>query len=93
LTEANADMIFPVPLFIKLPNQPKGQISGQDVQSIDLVPTIAAITGIHLTWSPDGRDIYAPSATSREKIMYAAGGRKFAYPANFAETVPDSPAR
>jgi hypothetical protein len=88
LTEANADMIFPVPLFIKLPGQKSGNVSAADVQSIDLLPTIAAIVGVDIPWPVAGRNIYAPSPMPRQKIMVDATGRSFEYPPTFAATVP-----
>ena len=43
LSAANAEMIFPVPLFIKLPGQSEGKVSGQDAQvDSDLIDQIAA---------------------------------------------------
>ncbi len=88
LTEANADMIFPVPLFIKLPGQRSGNVSAADVQSIDLLPTIAAVAGIPVPWTVAGRNIYAPNPAPRQKIMVDATGRTFEYPPTFAATVP-----
>ena len=87
LSEANADMIFPVPLLIKLPGQTDGRVSSDDVQLIDLVPTIAAIAGSHVPWQVAGRDIYASGIGSRQKIMIDANGHTFAYPNDFAKTV------
>ena len=83
LSEKNAAMIFPVPLFIKLPGQSEGKVSNVDAQLIDLTPTIAAVVGVKIPWHTAGHDLFAPSA-AREKIMIDASGRKFAYPPDFA---------
>ncbi len=91
LTDANADMIFPVPLFIKLPGQTEGRVSSQDAQSIDLVPTIAAIAGVKVPWQVAGHDLFATSAAPREKIMIDATEKKFAYPPTFAATSQNAP--
>ena len=88
LSDANADMIFPVPLFIKLPGQTEGRVSSEDAQSIDLVPTIAAVAGVNVPWQVAGHNLFGPPGPQREKIMIDSSGRKFAYPADFAETVP-----
>ena len=88
LSEANADMIFAIPLFIKLPGQTKPAVSNADVQSIDLLPTIAAVVGVKLPWAVAGRNIYGANPAPRQKIMVDANGRKFEYPPTFAETVP-----
>ena len=88
LTETNADMVLPVPLFIKLPGQRSGNVSNANVQSIYLLPTIAAIIGVDVPWPVAGRNIYAPSPTPRQKIMVDATGRSFEYPPTFAATIP-----
>ncbi len=90
LSEANADMIFAIPLFIKLPGQTKPMISNADVQSIDLLPTIAAIVGTKVPWTVAGRDIYGANTVPRQKIMIDANGRSFEYPSTFAATAPKS---
>ncbi|MGB7555158.1 MAG: hypothetical protein WBM04_12345, partial [Candidatus Korobacteraceae bacterium] len=87
-SEANADMIFAIPLFIKLPGQTKPAISNADVQSIDLLPTIAAVVGVKIPWTIAGRDIYGTNSVPRQKIMIDANGRSFEYPPTFAATVP-----
>jgi arylsulfatase A-like enzyme len=81
-------MIFPVPLFIKLAGQRSGNLSDADVQSIDLLPTIAAIAGINIPWPVAGRNIYDPNQAPRQKIMVDATGRRFEYPPTFAATIP-----
>ncbi len=86
LTEANADMIFPIPLFIKLPGQTKPVLSHADVQSIDLLPTLAAIAGIKIPWTVAGRNIFGASSVPRLKVMIDANGHRFEYPPNFAAT-------
>jgi len=86
LTDANADMIFPVPLFIKLPGQTALRVSNEDAQSIDLLPTIAASAGVNVPWPVAGRDLFGPASPTREKIMIDGSDRKFVYPANFAAT-------
>ena len=89
LSEANADMIFPVPLFIKLPQQKEASVSRKDVQLIDLLPTIASIAGVPVPWQVAGRDAFAADAAPREKIMIDSNGRTFAYSGSFAESVPN----
>jgi hypothetical protein len=93
LSEATADMIFPIPLFIKLPGQTKPSVSNADVQSIDLLPTIAAIVGVKIPWIVAGRDIYGASSVPRLKVMVDANGHRFEYPPTFAATVPKKEGR
>ena len=90
LSAANAAMIFPVPLFIKLPGQSEGKVSTEDAQLIDLTPTIAAVVGVKVPWPTAGHDLFGSSTPAREKIMIDATGKKFAYPPNFAETITNA---
>ncbi|HUI84741.1 MAG TPA: sulfatase-like hydrolase/transferase [Candidatus Binatia bacterium] len=86
LRRANADMILPVPLFIKLPGQSAGRVSMQDAQSIDLAPTIAAAAGVRVPWQVAGHDLFAPGGAPRQKVMIDASGKVFAFPPDFAES-------
>jgi hypothetical protein len=88
LSEANAEMIFAIPLFIKLPGQTKAGFSEADVQSIDLLPTIANVAGLKVPWTVAGRDIYGANSAKRQKIMIDANGHRFEYPPTFAATAP-----
>ena len=93
LTRANADMIFPIPLFIKLPGHKKASVSNADVQSIDLLPTIAAIAGVKVHWTVAGRNIFGPEFAPRQKIMVDANGSRFEYPPTFGSTIPTNASR
>ncbi len=53
-TEAD---ILQVPLFIKYPGQDAGAIEDSVVQTIDLLPTIAAALDTRVPWRVDGRDL------------------------------------
>jgi hypothetical protein len=88
LSEANAEMIFPVPLFIKLPGQTEGRVSSEDAQLIDMVPTIAAVAGVNVPWKVAGHDLFEPDGSERQKIMVDEKEKNFAYPSTFAETNP-----
>jgi hypothetical protein len=57
LSDKNAEMIFAVPLFIKLPGQTQARVSSQDAQLIDLVPTIAVVAGVRVPWQTAGHDL------------------------------------
>jgi sulfatase-like protein len=54
LEEDTLPDIAPVPLFVKLPGQHNAAISDRNVQSIDIVPTIADAIDADLPWQPDG---------------------------------------
>jgi arylsulfatase A-like enzyme len=87
LTEENADMIFPVPLFLKLPGQTDGRLSREDVQLMDVLPTITAVVGVRVPWQVEGRNMLTPDQPPRQKIMVDGSGRRFIHDGNFAETV------
>ncbi|MEX2253765.1 MAG: sulfatase-like hydrolase/transferase, partial [Thermoleophilaceae bacterium] len=46
INSANAEDIFPVPLFVKRPGQGRGRVLDRHVETIDIVPTIADALGI-----------------------------------------------
>jgi Sulfatase len=53
----NIEAIAPVPLFIKAPRQERGRTLSGQVESIDIVPTIADALGIDLPWEAEGRSV------------------------------------
>ncbi len=57
VSRANAGWILRVPLFIKLPGQRRGRIISRPVRTIDLLPAIADVLGIHIPWHVDGRSL------------------------------------
>ncbi len=44
----------PVPLFVKAPGQREGVVDDRNVQSVDVMPTIAKLIGVPLTWQAEG---------------------------------------
>ncbi len=52
--ETNHADILSIPLLIKAPHQPRGAISDRNVQSADIVPTIADLLGVDVPWRLDG---------------------------------------
>ncbi len=61
--------IMAVPLFVKLPGQQDPVVSDRNVQSIDIVPTIADILKTTLPWQADGRSALAPGASPATKFI------------------------
>lgn len=61
--------LLSVPLFIKLPGQTASQVSDQNVESIDLLPTIADVEGIELHEPVDGWPI-AQAIRRPRKTLY-----------------------
>ncbi|MDX2167429.1 MAG: sulfatase-like hydrolase/transferase [Deltaproteobacteria bacterium] len=71
LTASNADDILWVPLFIKAPGQRDGLIDDRSVQTIDVLPTVAALLGAAITWRIDGVDRHNPAAPGgTEKVAF-----------------------
>ena len=87
LSEANADMIFPIPLYQASRTEEASRFEWH-VQSIDLLPTVAAIVGVKVPWTVAGRDIYGATSEPRQKVMIDGNGLRWKYPPTFAATVP-----
>jgi len=62
--------IYRPPLFIKYPDQSTAKVDDCPAMGIDILPTVAAATGIESGWSFDGVDLAAecPPRTTREVI-------------------------
>jgi hypothetical protein len=56
-TATNLDDIAFVPLFVKLPGQKQGRIDDGLSRSIDILPTIARVTGLKVPWRVDGTSL------------------------------------
>ena len=65
ITSTNYQDIMPIPLIIKKPNQQIGRISDQNVELIDILPTIADAVGIEIPWDVDGASVFDPSPAKR----------------------------
>ncbi|MEE8423304.1 MAG: sulfatase-like hydrolase/transferase, partial [Thermodesulfobacteriota bacterium] len=77
ITKTNFQDIMPVPLFIKAPNQHEGIISDRNVETVDILPTIADILDIRLPWSVDGYSAIDLSMPEREgKVIYFKGAKE-----------------
>ena len=76
-TPTNFQDILPVPLFIKAPYQQEGGMNDRNVESIDILPTMADILGMDLPWPVDGHSALDPSVAERQqKVIYAATRKK-----------------
>jgi hypothetical protein len=69
--------ITAVPLFIKAPYQETGEVSDLNIESIDILPTMADILGIQLAWRTDGRSAVNPSSPvkKRKTVIVESGER------------------
>ncbi|MFO8239529.1 MAG: sulfatase-like hydrolase/transferase, partial [Dissulfuribacterales bacterium] len=77
ISMTNYQDIMSVPLFIKIPNQVKGVISDRNVESIDIVPSIAHILDIYIPWQIDGQSVFNRSLSERNnKLFFRNSGDK-----------------
>jgi len=76
VTEDNHVDIMAVPLFIKAPYQRTGRIDDRNVETIDIVPTVAGLLGTALPWPVDGHDLQDGALEPRsEKVIFTPVGR------------------
>jgi hypothetical protein len=74
--EKNLADIMSVPLFIKLPGQHGGGVSDRNVQSVDVMPTIADVLDVSLPWQTDGRSALGnPPPPANKLIQYFGATR------------------
>lgn len=69
-----ADDIFRVPLFVKYPNQARGEVSDCPVTNFDVLPTIVDVTDTQTSWVFAGRSLAASCPTGRERTVRSATG-------------------
>jgi hypothetical protein len=68
--------VLPVPLFVKAPGQTQGFISDRNVESIDVLPTMADLLDVQVPWRMDGQTAADPALAERpKKVIFAASGR------------------
>ncbi|WP_010588064.1 sulfatase-like hydrolase/transferase [Schlesneria paludicola] len=60
--------ILSVPLFIKFPGQSAGEISDRNVESVDVLPTIAEVLGVELPAPVDGSSVLSEPARLRKTL-------------------------
>jgi hypothetical protein len=87
-TGTNAGDIMPVPLIVKLPRSVSaggggtlvppsaGAVDDRNVETIDILPTIADAIGITLPRTVDGRSAFASGQRGRDKKMYSHEARQ-----------------
>lgn len=85
LTPRNAAEIMPVPLFVKLPGQRDGTTSDRNVESVDVLPTIADGLGITLPYRSDGASALTAAGERPTKVVRSATGGTLTRPAAFPD--------
>ena len=89
-TEASFVDIASVPLFFKSPGHRQGETVDTNVETIDILPTLAVALGVRLPWTTDGANVLDPAWSGRPaKTMLVAGGgtRRMAGPADLRGAV------
>jgi hypothetical protein len=79
-TDTNLEDIAFMPLFVKLPEQEEGRIVDDPVQTVDVLPTIADVLGIDVSWQVDGASLRSP----RARDEYVLVGDKQTFTVNAA---------
>jgi len=75
VSDTNVGELANIPLFVKLPGQGAGQLSDRNVETIDLVPTIAEALGIEVPWSLDGESVFSSGPERSIKRLESVKGR------------------
>jgi hypothetical protein len=87
LEQDNGDMLH-VPLFIKLPRQPKGMISDAFVSTMDILPTIADVLGIETGWDFDGRSLFDEKREYISRIQVKVKNETYSFDSKDVTSLP-----
>ena len=83
--------IAAVPLIVKRPGQRDGRVSAENVETIDILPTVAAEIGLRLPWNPDGTNVFSEHRPARPgKSMFRAGENRMHGPGDLRDAVADA---
>ncbi len=78
VSETNYPVVMWIPLFLKTPYQDEGIVSDRNVETIDILPTIADALEIAIPWETDGRSALDQSFPERpNKTILAGRTQKF----------------
>ena len=73
-TDENVHEIYRVPMILKLPGEEGGQVRDDNVQVIDIVPTIVDLLDVDTDWKFDGRSLVSDAPPPDEKRVYYGSG-------------------
>ncbi|MBM3718367.1 MAG: LTA synthase family protein [Actinobacteria bacterium] len=71
---AQSDDIFRVPLFVKFPNQRRGETSECAASNLDVLPTIVDVTKTATSWTFAGSSLARVCPARRERVVRSATG-------------------
>src|SRR4029453_6379279 len=77
LSQSHLQDIAWVPLLVKLPHQRRGQVERAPARTIDIMPTIAAATGVTIPWGVDGHSLLGRRPAERDVVLIKDGGKRF----------------
>ena len=82
VTESNFADLMAVPLLVKTPYQKEGFVSDRNVETVDILPTIAQVLGVDLPVEVDGRSALDHSQHERPtKSAFRGRGKKHVFDA------------
>ncbi len=96
ITEETIGEVAAVPLFIKGPGMPEGEVDDRRAETIDVLPTIAGMLDVEVPWATDGLDLRG-EIDRTESTMHGpqgsvtfgvSGEEKFAMAADIARAFP-----
>ena len=73
-TRTNLEDLAFVPLFVKRPEQERGEVVDRHVRTIDVLPTIADALGVRLPWRVDGQSAFTAGKEARRVRVGRFGG-------------------
>ena len=83
--------IAAVPLIVKRPGQRDGRVSAENVETIDILPTVAAEIGLRLPGNPDGTNVFSEHRPARPgKSMFRPGESRMHGPGDLRDAVADA---
>ena len=94
-TEASFVDFAAVPLFIKRPGQRRGEVIDANIETIDILPTLAAELGVRLPWTTDGLNALDPAEINRpvKKLFVGGSPRWMEAPADLGRAVMERVSR
>ena len=79
-TDGYVEAIHPdvmwVPLFVKRPGEAGGRTLDTNVETVDVVPTIADVLGVEMGWKPDGRSVFGDDPAWHDQDVLPEQGER-----------------
>lgn len=84
ISDANYMDILPVPLFVKLPKQSTGMVSDANIETVDILPTIAEVLSIPLILPGGGISVFdhenLRTRQGKNLVSFSSGERRLRFP-------------